>query len=442
MKSQQITRPHRPTRRWLTVLALLALLLATAAPADDDDASWLERLRPDRESGTVDAGALLDAIGRDWDTRRDRWEEKAAELRDKRRALTREQLERLAAKSDGALTVIDTPDGPELRVDRLRLRRRTADRPDNAREALAEIFPELAAKAAAQYGMTIRRPPDTADDAPLPAHVVVLVHGLDEPGRLWRDLVPALHEHGYTVLEFNYPNDQRIHDSAQLLYDELVACRRRGVERVSIVAHSMGGLVARETLGSPLMYRSDPRGGLARPGVARLITLGTPHGGSKLANLRAAAEVRDQVARAFSGDGMLFGGVFDGSGEAREDLLPDSTFITNLNARPLPKGVALTVIASSASPVTAEKIAAFEANLRRTMSAEAAREFTDSIRQVADGVGDGAVPIESSKWVGVDDYHLLQANHLTMIRNYLPQQKTVPPAIPLILERLGYSLVE
>src|SRR5690606_22566445 len=47
-------------------------------------------------------------------------------------------------------------------------------------------------------------------DAAGPAtdRVVLLVHGLDEPGDIWDDLTPALHEAGHTVVRFNYPNDQ------------------------------------------------------------------------------------------------------------------------------------------------------------------------------------------------------------------------------------------
>ncbi|WP_215408245.1 alpha/beta fold hydrolase [Janthinobacterium sp. JC611] len=58
-------------------------------------------------------------------------------------------------------------------------------------------------------------------------------------------------------------------------------CARTGSDRAIIVAHSMGGLVARAWL---------RRHGAAR--VARIVTIGTPHHGTVLANLAAGANAR------------------------------------------------------------------------------------------------------------------------------------------------------
>jgi pimeloyl-ACP methyl ester carboxylesterase len=62
-------------------------------------------------------------------------------------------------------------------------------------------------------------------------------------------------------------------------------CARTGSGQVILVAHSMGGLVARAWL---------RRHGTAR--VARIITIGTPHHGTALANLAAGANAR-QMSR-------------------------------------------------------------------------------------------------------------------------------------------------
>jgi len=58
-------------------------------------------------------------------------------------------------------------------------------------------------------------------------------------------------------------------------------CARTGSAQVILVAHSMGGLVARAWL---------RRYGAAR--VARIVTIGTPHHGTALANLAAGANAR------------------------------------------------------------------------------------------------------------------------------------------------------
>ena len=62
-------------------------------------------------------------------------------------------------------------------------------------------------------------------------------------------------------------------------------CARTGSGQVILVAHSMGGLVARAWL---------RRHGVAR--VARIITIGTPHHGTALANLAAGSNAR-QMSR-------------------------------------------------------------------------------------------------------------------------------------------------
>jgi esterase/lipase superfamily enzyme len=48
----------------------------------------------------------------------------------------------------------------------------------------------------------------------------------------------------------NYPNDQPIAESARFFFEALRGLKGSGVERISIVAHSMGGLVSLEMLTS------------------------------------------------------------------------------------------------------------------------------------------------------------------------------------------------
>ena len=51
--------------------------------------------------------------------------------------------------------------------------------------------------------------------------VVMLVHGLDEPGGIWDQLAPALVADGHTVVRFEYANDQAIAISAGDLIEAL-----------------------------------------------------------------------------------------------------------------------------------------------------------------------------------------------------------------------------
>ena len=102
--------------------------------------------------------------------------------------------------------------------------------------------------------------------------------------------------------------------------------RQRGIERIAIVAHSMGGLVSREMLTSPEMnYQAAEKNGQV-PEVVALIMVGTPNHGSQLARFRVFAEWRDHLARLTKGEGYWLGSILDGAGEAKIDLLPGSLF--------------------------------------------------------------------------------------------------------------------
>jgi pimeloyl-ACP methyl ester carboxylesterase len=136
---------------------------------------------------------------------------------------------------------------------------------------------------------------------------VVFVHGLGaSPGgllplRTWL----RLHGHAQQYV-FGYRSRGSLEALALRLKRELDAAVRGG--RIDVVAHSMGGLVARVFV--------QVLGGARR--VDRLITLGTPHRGSHAANFIPSALVRQ--------------------------LLPDGPFIRHLNSLPEPPGVRVTSI--------------------------------------------------------------------------------------------------
>jgi len=289
--------------------------------------------------------------------------------------------------------------------------------------------------------------------AALPRRLVLLVHGMDEPGGIWDDLAPALARAGHEVARFDYPNDQALADSAELLAGVLVDLRGRGVREVSIVAHSAGGLIARDVLtrDDPAMYRGEPRGHERLPDVRRLIMVGTPNGGAALAHVRVLAEAREQLARWISSDGRdaaaLLGFLHDGDGEIARDLLPGSAYLTDLNARPLPRmgkdGVEITVIVGTVAQGASESLADVLSwrIVRETLSDEHRRAAEEAIRGLSGTVGDGIVPVESQTLAGVDDVVRVEANHRSMLRRLevgrvrFPQSD--PPAIAVILDRLA-----
>ena len=183
-------------------------------------------------------------------------------------------------------------------------------------------------------------------------------------------------------------------------------------------------------------YAGKGDGGEVYPKVNRLIMLGPPNHGSAAAELQLLGEVREQVVRLFTGDGHLFGAFFDGSGEAKEDLLPDSPFLKSLNARPLPEGVKITILASQISPVNAKQIEAMRMKLRDKVPADLAwgpDQIAAAVSSVAEGLGDGAVPVASTKIEGVADHVMVPGNHSSMLH----KKEGQGTALSIILKRLG-----
>lgn len=122
------------------------------------------------------------------------------------------------------------------------------------------------------------KPGAPARGAPLP---VVLVHGLfgfDRIARFhyFRGIAAHLEALGCEAIAVRLPPAQSVPDRARVLADAIAALPH---PRVDVIAHSLGGLDARYAL-SKL--------GLASR-VRALVTIGTPHRGTPLADLAAAA---------------------------------------------------------------------------------------------------------------------------------------------------------
>ena len=270
---------------------------------------------------------------------------------------------------------------------------------------------------------------------------VVLVHGLDDPGKVWQNLAPVLAEEGYDVWQFEYPNDQPLTESAQLFFDELTRLRTSGIERIALVAHSMGGLISRELLTSP---KIEYRAFLAKnqvPVVDKLIMIGTPNHGSQLARLRIVSEIRDHLVRFFKGEATGLGFLLDGAGEAKIDLLPGSKFLTELNARSHPLGVDMLVIAGITAPWNEDDINLWFGHINEQAKADQGLELEkvgELIKSMSNGLGDGLVTLESAR---LDNIALItvKGTHLSMIRNISPDDDRIPPAVPLVVEKLHWN---
>jgi pimeloyl-ACP methyl ester carboxylesterase len=305
------------------------------------------------------------------------------------------------------------------------LRGGLADRERQARsqfkETVERTFPEQAAAARQRYGLARLHEAEAGK-----AHIV-LIHGLDDPGKVWMNLGPALHAAGYGVSVMTYPNDQSVVDSAALFQESLRALSDDGVGRIAIVAHSMGGLVSREMLTNPALACDAPDCQI--PAVGRLIMIGTPNHGSSLARFRGLGELREQFARILAGQAGWLDWVFDGAGEAGIDITPGSPFLMALNARPNPPETDLDVIAGV---IAEEQAQAIDSLIADSAPGNAGLQLVP----LAERLGDGLVSLESATLEDVPLYRV-QGNHLSIIRNLDAASDRTPPAIPIVLDLLA-----
>jgi pimeloyl-ACP methyl ester carboxylesterase len=289
-------------------------------------------------------------------------------------------------------------------------------------EQLRKWFPEEMKPADGWHGLYPR-----AGAAPDEALPVVLVHGLDEPGSIWDDLVPALQADGHAVWELRYPNDQGIDRSAEFLaahWSDLPPDRP-----VAIVGHSMGGLVARDFVSR--LWRV----GMPGPGVAGVILVGTPNGGSEWARLRVWLELRDHFPTGEGRRFSLFAALRDGAGEAKIDLRPDSDFLSALNARPWPGDVPIVAIAGRLVAPPAGLAAGLATAAAETGSAALERELAAWWSTVGQDLGDGVVSLASAGVLGGPPPLVVEASHRGMLARLLPGDPE-PPAIAPILAAL------
>lgn len=286
-----------------------------------------------------------------------------------------------------------------------------------------------------------------------PRRMVLLVHGLDEAGDIWTELAPALVNAGHDVVRFEYPNDQRIHASAELLLRSLRDARAAGLEEIAVVAHSMGGLVTFDALSRPDGYAGNVSSPADLPRVSHFFSIGTPWNGSPWATLQAIGEAHEQVTRVLAGDSFDIRPMLryrrDGSGQAGDDLLPDSDLIAELRARPWPDNLPLTIVAgkiTNPDPATYDSIADSQI-LRELLGSDRVAALVADFRAATEDLGDGVVSLTSAFGRQTDDTHVFPVNHRALLHNspidfITGQAPQGPPAIPIILDRLKDDLQE
>jgi len=155
--------------------------------------------------------------------------------------------------------------------------------------------------------------------------IVLMIHGFFQTRNIWEILENRLRHEGYAVMSFNLGgllwrfNTHPIDKSASMIAQKVERlAERHGFERIHVIGHSKGGLIARRWV--------QHYGGHHR--VKSLLTLGTPHHGTPTALIAVA----------------LMG--FGAWPSSARDLLPRSGVVARLGRDVFPATIPLTSVYS------------------------------------------------------------------------------------------------
>lgn len=277
---------------------------------------------------------------------------------------------------------------------------------------------------------------DGWNEAPSGRPLIVALGGLDASPRVFDDVLEEARRLGFPAATFSYPNDQPIAESARLLARELREVAREEPERqVTLVTHSMGGLVAREAIEDPEL---DPGN------VRQLVQVAPPNRGSALAPLAFGMEVwehaRGREERELSE--RLYAAIEDGLSEASDDLEPGSPFLERLNARPRNPKVDYSILLGTGAPLGEGAIESWRRSVRKAGRKNRYARFfgaklEDHLADLDELVrrkGDGAVAVSRGRLEGVSDIEVLDFHHASL--SATPRSEAARRLRGEILERI------
>jgi pimeloyl-ACP methyl ester carboxylesterase len=247
---------------------------------------------------------------------------------------------------------------------------------------------------------------------------VLLIHGLESNNASLQPLANEFTRRGVQALTFDYPNDASLAWCGGRLSDELkVLSSQHSRLKLAIVAHSMGGLLARYCLETP---GCDPGC------VTDLCLLGTPNHGTRLA---AGQDLLEFVQEILPAPTQATRSLRDGLGEAALDLHPSSRFLRDLNARTRPKEVRYHLVIGQRGWVSVTERRDIVQDLDRILRGRGVSDvrraeligFLKQADELCHGLGDGAVSVRSARLPNVASEQLFDLGHMQLLAGNAPE---------------------
>ncbi len=300
---------------------------------------------------------------------------------------------------------------PALRItlDRQALLATSSRLKKRLREAVRHVQP----RGGRRFGLTLD---PHWQRAPPAKKLVVFIPGLNSAPGKFASFLDELRRLDLPCGALDYPNDQPIEESARLLSTELrKIAAEQPTRQVALVTSSMGGLIARAAVEDPWLNPGN---------VRQLVMVAPPSQGSRLAEFAFALELWEHgVEKRRRGDvARFYAAIEDGLGEAYDELMPGSDFLTRLNARPRHPKIQYSLLLGSGGLLDDAAVEAMRRALKRAGESNRFVKFLGprldaalaDLDEVKRGRGDGAVSIARGRLAGVEDVVVLPFNHLTM----------------------------
>jgi pimeloyl-ACP methyl ester carboxylesterase len=263
--------------------------------------------------------------------------------------------------------------------------------------------------------------------------LVVFIHGLQSEPAAFDDFRAYVRDQGFATSAAGYDYNQSIATSAEMIH-ALIESELPSSESsltISLVGHSMGGLVAREMVEG--IEKCDSR-------IGQLITLASPHHGSSWATL-------PPMLNLFKGDGLSETDLVDvllhqPSSPGFCDLIPGSPCMKAMEARSRRDDIRYTSVIGTSSPMDSQEVRSLRLTLQqldrdgsfvRLIRPRIAPLLSD-FSEIDSGTGDGMVSVTSATLPGIADNVSVSRSHFEMVRK--PADAKSNEVWDLVLSRL------